>query len=707
MKVSNRSFGSSEYLMAASLVASAVLAATPAAAQSPTPPKQDNEAAKEANPGGEIVVTARKREETLIKVPDAVTVFSAKQIEQAGLRSLNDFANLTPNVTIMRGSAEAYPTIMIRGLALAQGGEPPIAVVIDGVQISQTAFINQDYGEVAQVEVLRGPQGSLYGRNAIGGAINITTRQPSNEFKGRAELSYGNADTFRSLFDVSGPILDDKILFAAGGTFRRTDGQIRNQATGKLADFGKDLFLHGRLLFKASSEFSADLRANYGHDNIGSTANEVVSRANFEDFRPGFLFVDPGLTDHRTIYDFSAKLDYAGPYLTVTSITGYSKADDELFGDADFTPAHIVLQNVQLRVRAVTEEIRIQSPGTDRFRWLAGGFYQDRKTHNFLDIPFDDGTGRPVPGAFAIRSRDIGTSKSWALFGSASYDLLSSLELTIGARYDRDRRSSVDQFFAGSDARATFSDFQPKIQVAYKPDSNTNLYATYGRGFSSGGFNAFFSGANRLYKSQTADNYELGFKRSFSNGRLRLGAALFEVRYGNQQFFFISLNPPSQNIVNIDRTRVRGVELEVFARPTPRLDLSAALGVMDAKIRRFAAAPATVGNASPQTVPYTLNLSAQYTFPITDALDLRAYGSFRHQGREYWDAANTLRTGPKDFLNFRLFVEGNKFSVGAFVNNLTNTQLPFQAIADAAGPDGNVRIPSLRRTYGVEAMVRF
>jgi len=706
MTPSNKSTGSSRYLMAVSLAVSATFGATPALAQS-GPGAQDSDAADDAQSDEEIVVTARKREETLIEVPDAVTAFNAEQIEQAGLRSLNDFANLTPNVTILRGSAEAYPTIMVRGLALAQGGEPPIAVVIDGVQIAQTAFINQDYGEVAQVEVLRGPQGSLYGRNAIGGAINITTRQPSNEFEGRAELSYGNADTVRGVLDLSGPIVEDRLLFRAGGSYRRTDGQIRNRVTGEPADFGENLFLRGRLLFRASSEFSVDLRANYGHDDIGSTANEVVSRANFEDFRPGFLFGVPGLTDHRTIYDLSAKLEYEGAYLTVTSITGYSEADDRLFGDADFTAAHIVLQEVRLRVSALTQELRIQSPDAGRFRWLIGGFYQDRDTRNFLDIPFDDGTGRPVPGAFAIRSRDIGTSESWAIFGSASYDILPALELTVGARYDEDRRSSVDEFFAGSNARATFSDFQPKIQIAYKPNDDTNLYATYGRGFTSGGFNAFFSGSTRLYEAQTANNYELGFKRSFANGRFRLGAALFQVDYNDQQFFFIGLNPPSQSIVNIDRTRVRGVELEVLVRPTPRLDLSAALGLMDAEIRRFDTAPATVGNTSPQSVPYTLNLCAQYSLPLSEALDLRAYGSFRRQGREFWDAANTLRTGAKDFLNFRLFVESDRFSVGAFVNNLTNTQLPLQAIADVAGPDGNVRIPSLRRTYGIEARVRF
>ena len=656
----------------------------------------------------EVIVSARKREESIVDVPDAVTAFSTAQIEDYGIRTLRDFTDLTPNMTVTTGSGAAYPNIMIRGLSQAQGGEAPIAVVVDGVQLSHPAFISQDYGDVAQVEVLRGPQGSLYGRNAIGGAINITTRQPTNDLEARVKVSYGNADTVIANAAVSGPIVEDKVLFRLGGTYSDTDGQIRNVFSGERADFGEREAVNGRLIFNLTDAWNLDLRGTYIKDDIGVLSAEIVTRDDWDDFDPGFLRDNPALEESRELSDVSAKLEYAGTYFNFTSVTGYSEVADLLSGDADFTPANIVLQRVRLDVESFTEEVRFSSPSEGRLRWLFGGFYQDRDTNNFLDIPIDDGTGNPVPGAFAIRSRDVGTSESWAVFGSASYDIVSELELTLGARYDEDERTSVDEEFPGSEASDTFSSFQPKVQLLYRAPNGMNLYATYGRGFSSGGFNAFFSGpAARLYEAQTAENYEIGVKGSLIEGLMAFSASVFRVYYEDQQFFFITTDPPSQNIANIDETRVDGAEVEVSARPVEGLEISAGLGLTDAEIRAFAEGPTSVGNRSPQNPDYTFNLSAQYRFALTPTLDLRTYASYRRQGSMYWDAPNTLRTEPKDFVNARLFLEADRWSVGIFGRNLANEQYPTIAAADAVGPDLNLRIPSSRRSYGVEAAYRF
>jgi iron complex outermembrane receptor protein len=658
---------------------------------------------------GDIVVTARKRSESLVNVPEAITAFGTEQIQRAGMQSLRDFTNLTPNITVTAGAGSAYPNIMVRGLAQALNGEAPIAVVIDGVQVSHPAFISQDYGDVAQVEVLRGPQGSLYGRNAIGGAINITTRQPTNDFEGRVKASYGNGHTITANADLSGPIVADKILFRLGGSYRDTDGFIRNQTTGELVDSGHSMFLRGRLIFNLTDALTLDLRANYGRDRNGILLTELISTAQFDDFKPGFLFGDPPVRERRDLYDVSAKLEYAADAFTVTSITGYSHVKNNAFGDADFAPVHVVLQDVTLRVKALTEELRITSSADRPFRWLVGAFYQDRDNDNFVNVPFDDGTGRPIPGSFASQSQDVGTSKSWAAFGSASYDITPQLEFTLGARYDKDKRTSVDQLIPASATDGTFSAFQPKIQLVYKPSRTFSLYATYGEGFSSGGFNAFGAAAavGRRYGAETAENYEVGMKGALLDGKLDFATSLFRVYYRNQQFFFNVFSPPSQNIINIDKTRVEGLEAEVTLRPVTRLSLSAGLGYTDSKILRMVAEPTSVGNRTPQNTRYTVNLTGQYSLPLTDDFDLVAYASYRRQGTEYWDAANTLRTPPKDFVNLRLSVEGGGWTLGGFVNNLTNTQYPAQASANAAGPGVHLRIPSARRTYGVEASYRF
>ena len=368
-----------------------------------------------------------------------------------------------------------------------------------------------------------------------------------------------------------------------------------------------------------------------------------------------------------------------------------------------------MLQDTQLDVEAFTQELRIASNSNGPFRWLIGGFYQDRDTTNFLDIILDDGTGQPVePAVFALQSRDVGTSESWGIFGSASYDISPTLEFTLGARYDSDKRNSVDQIFAGSDASDKFTSFQPKVQLKYELAPSHNIYATYSEGFGSGGFNAFFAGpAARRFAAQSAENYEIGAKGEFGNGLVQYSASLFQVYYDNQQFYFITTNPPSQNITNIDRTRVNGLELEVSSEPFENFNLSMGLGITDSKILQFDREPSSEGNRSPQNNSYTFNLSGQYTIPLNEDYDLRLFASYRRQGEQFWDAANTLRTEPKDFINMRLALEGVNWSLTGFVNNLTNDQYPLQASANAFGPGLSIRNPSERRTYGIEGRISF
>lgn len=659
----------------------------------------------------QIVVTARKREEKLIDVPDAVTAFTAQRIEQAGLANIRDFSNLTPNITITPGAGRFAPVIMIRGLAQASGGEAPIAVTIDGVQVAHPSFINQNFGDIQQVEVLRGPQGSLYGRNAIGGAIVINTKTPTNEFSGQAKLQYGDANTFLARANVSGPIVSDKILFAVGAQYDRTDGRLRNVVSGREVDYGHTEFYYGRLIFNIADGLILDLRGNYGKDRVGQPSSELVSRADFDDFDPGFIMADtdPPLDDRRNIYSTSAKLDYENEHFSISSITAYMNTTNELTGDGDFSPAPILQQFTDFRAKAFSEELRIASSGEGRFRWLLGGFYQNRDTDNLLRLQPDDGTGQAVPGVFLLQSLDMQNSKSYAGFGSLSYDIVpDKLELTFGARYDIDKRESIDLAVPGSEVTETFESFSPKVQLAYKPNNNLTVYALYSEGFGSGGFNAYFSGpTNRVYKSQTAENYELGLKTSDPNGVFSVGANIFRVYYDDQQFFFYIAFPPSQNITNIDRTRVDGLEMEFALRPFENLDITGGLGLTDAKIRKFDLDPSVIGNRSPQNTGYTANLGAQYTQRLNDQLNLRGYAQYRRQGKEYWDAANTLVTEAKDFVNLRLFLEWERLSFGGFVENLTNSQYPVNVGVDAVGPDISLRIPSTRRSYGMELNYRF
>lgn len=659
----------------------------------------------------EIVVTSRKRDETALEVPDAITIFTAAQIENAGITSVTDIANLTPNMFFTPTYRPAEMQMTIRGIPTAQGGEAPVAVVIDGVQVSHPTFINQELLDIQQIEVLRGPQGSLYGRNAIGGAINIVTKQPTDEFEGMVSASFASGEDVGFRGVLSGPIIEDKLLFRVSGIYRDFEGQIEDATAvdgSRKADFDRSYIAKGSLILNASENLRLELRGNYLDQVAGAPTVEIVSRANFDDFSQSLLNRNVLTRDDREIRDLSLKINYDFADTTLTSISGYSKSSGAVFGDADFSPVPAVLQIVDLNVEALTQEVRLASTGESRFRWLVGAYYQDRDTDNFLQIPLDDGSGQPLD-IYAIQSFDVGTSKSWAGFGSVSTDVTDDLELTLGLRYDSDKRTSVDTAFAGSDASDTFKSAQPKVQLRYRWSEDANVYASYARGFRSGGFNAFFAvgSADRGYKKEVSDNFEIGMKGRFLDDQLTFNAAAFHTRYDNQQFFFVTVNPPSQNVTNIDKVEISGLELDLTARPIENLDITAAAGFVDASIEQFAADPSVVGNTSPQSPEYTVSLTAQYTMSLADNFDLRAYGSYSRRGTIVWDAANTLKTPPKDIINLRLFLETERWKVGGYVDNLTDERYPTQALADPFGPDLNARVASPKRQYGVQASFRF
>lgn len=660
----------------------------------------------------EIVVTSRKREEKVFEVPDSVMVFTADKIENAGIKNITDFANLTPNMFFTPTYRPSEIQMTIRGIPTSQGGEAPVAVVIDGVQVSHPTFINQELLDIQQIEVLRGPQGSLYGRNAIGGAINITTKAPTNEFEGMARASYASGDDFRGGGALSGPIIKDKLLFRVSGSFRNFEGQIADKTArdGNLkADFDHSYIMKAALLLNASENLQIDLRGNYMHQRAGAPTIEKVSRVNFDDFSEDLLDRSVLTYDKREIQEVSLKINYQFDKVQLTSVTDYSKSIGDLFGDADFSPAASRLQLVDLYAKSLTQELRLASTGTEGIRWLGGIYYQKRDTHNFLQIAIDDGFGLPS-GSFGLRSFDIGKSTDWAGFGSVSADLTKDLELTVGGRYDHDKRSSNDDIFVGSAASGTYKAFQPKVQLKYQWTEEVNVYASYGRGFRSGGFNAFFAssgGVARQYKGETSDSYELGMKGNFMDGRLAFNAAAFHSKFNNQQFFFVKTNPPSQNVTNINKVEISGAEFDVTARPANGLDITASIGFVDTTIKDFDGTSLYVNNRAPQTPGYTASLTAQYTMPLSDGLDLRAYGSYVRRGPIYWDMGNSLKTPAKDIINLRLFLEGEQWTVGGFIENLTNARFPTQAGADSFGPDINTRVASPKRQYGVQTTFKF
>ncbi|MFQ5658994.1 MAG: TonB-dependent receptor [Gammaproteobacteria bacterium] len=464
----------------------------------------------------EITVTARKRAESYEDVPIAVNAFTAEEIESAGIDTPQDFIALTPNVTQVQTQNQGTSFVTIRGISQARNSETSVAILVDGVLETNPAQFNQQLFDVEDIQVLKGPQGALYGRDAIGGAIIIRTKQPTDEYHGKLKVGGDNGPGYKVQASLSGPVPGmDTLKFRGAFSYVDTDGVIDNPVLREEADPFRDVSGRFKLLWQPTDNFSADARFSISqvdtqgfYFNIRNSAPPlfpgapaVLGLGNKSSVNDTSLpvRVNNAGDDDRDLLNFSLKLDYTSSYGTLTSITAYDRTKEIITGDAfDFLPTaesfnETVLspiflglpvgaipdfnQSQYLDVDAFSQEIRFTSPAENRFRWIAGIYFvlTDRfiSTGNMVDtgggvfkvfrsprgnFPFDFATDPVNPQAtFLSDSQD---NFAFAAFGEMSFDIDEDLELSFALRYDRDHRQNTtdtpNAFFAGNLVGASF-----------------------------------------------------------------------------------------------------------------------------------------------------------------------------------------------------------------------------------------------------------
>lgn len=523
-------------LFVRSALASAVIAASPAVIAQSTI--------------DEIVITARKRDETYVDVPVTVTVFTADRIEDAGIENPADFIALTPNVTLVQTQNAGNSFVTARGISQNRNSEMSVAVLMDGVLMVNPAQFNQELFDIQQIEVLKGPQGALYGRNAIGGAIVVTTKEPGDEMEGAVRVGVDSGPGWDVQGSVSGPVGEtDTLKFRASISSKDTEGFIPNTYLGENADPYRDQSARLRLLWEPSDTFRADFRASIskletqalyynirsplpapsfpapislGHgagdpDSVNDTSLDV--RVN-----------NPGVNE-RDLENFSLKMDWDFASGTLTSITSYDTVEELLTGDAfDFVPTAESIgvafgftdqnQSQYLDVEALSQEFRFTSPSENRLRWIAGTYMVATErfisTGNMVDtgngvfpvfrqprgnFPYDFATDPLNPQATYLA--DAQDNYAWAVFGELAYDVSDATEIAFSLRYDDDERENTTrtptaflpnvagfpQGFTGEKRTQSWDEWQPKFSWRYKPADNFSYYASASRGFRSGGFN--------------------------------------------------------------------------------------------------------------------------------------------------------------------------------------------------------------------------
>jgi iron complex outermembrane receptor protein len=666
----------------------------------------------------EIHVTARGWSELVQDVPDMVTAFSAEDIKRQEIRTIEDLISRTPGVYMINDQDPGTNIITVRGVSTDRLQAPSVAYVIDGVPLAETEFFTGRYFDVERIEVLKGPQGALYGKNAIGGVFNVVTRAPTDTLQGRGEIGYGNGETGIVEAGIGGPLLGDKLTFRVAGLLHKTGGFIHNTYLDKDVDDYVSRNFRGRLIGKLSDSLTADLRINLMDEEGGAayvSSNNVTGLADGR--LQGDVLTDPigdfeGEAD-RQWFNISLKLDWeTGEGGRISSISGYDDYSKDFIEELDFrndTPITFFgvpffpdgVQPIEQPkdIRVLTQELRYTSPADQRLRWTAGAFIQDVE-----NIRVDD-FGPLLFGGEAQRYDTDSTQM--ALFGQASLDITEALELTVALRYDRDERAvDVTGRDTGSlteSRKQDFDKFQPKVSLAYDLTDYHLLFATYSEGFKTGGFNPPPGTGDiheLVFRPEETKAYEVGAKTAWLNGNLVMNLSGFHTRYSNFQYFaFIN---GEDLAFNVNKVNVWGVEFSGAARPVENLTIDWGFGYTDSEIDEFSAPnPVTLiptdyaGNKTPNNPEYTLNVGAEYALPISEEATIRLRADYLRVGKIHYEIDNVLYSPDRDSVDLRVAYERDSWSLALWARNLTDARWAISAFGQGQvgllaglGPNG-------------------
>jgi len=703
-----------------------------------------------------IIVNAQKREENQQEVPISVETLSAARFSaiQAAGEDILALAARVPSLYAESSNGRLAPRFYMRGLGNVDfdvAASQPVSIVIDDVVQENVVLKSAPLFDIEQVEVLRGPQGTLFGRNTPAGVVRFATRKPTDEFDAVGEVAYGSYDTVTAQAGVGGPLIKDLLSVRVSGLYQRRDDWIDNAVTGEDDALGGFEELAGRvqLLYTPTEDLSV-LLSVHGRDYDGTSA---VFRANVfdpgsnqlnENFDRDTVFFDGGGDNPQDAdgWGASAKIDWDFGAVTLTSITAFEDASSSSRGDIDggsgavflpggsfpgFIPFPSDTTDAIDDLDQFTQELRLASNSDGPLNWQVGFFY--------FDTEFQVST---FGADFPPRTTVLHENDSWALFGQASYDVSDRLNVTAGLRYTEDNRD-FEALVAGLGATvnptsASDEDVSWDVSALYRLQDGLNIYARVARGFRGPtiqGRDVAFAGADAVdpqtvATSETILSYEAGFKSEFLDNRARLNAAAYYYTVDDQQFSIIGGAANVNQVINADKGVGWGFEIDAEALLTDNLFIATGFSYNNTEIKDedLATAPCgsglcTVldplnafgqalidGNPFPNAPELTFNTFVEYTLPYRDKgeffvnTDWALQGNtnlFLYEAAEFRTSGNIeggLRLGYRD--------ADGRYEAALFARNITDEQNVRGAI-DFNNLTGFVNEP---RIFGVQLTLR-
>ncbi|HET9445545.1 MAG TPA: TonB-dependent receptor, partial [Steroidobacteraceae bacterium] len=706
----------------------------------------------------EVVVTAQRRSESIQDVPIAITAVGAETLRDSNVKGIEDYFALTPNVSFRSDGSRDRKDLSMRGISNQLNQYSNVRPATYAFYIDEFNVVagtsNPQIVDLERIEVLRGPQGTYFGRNAVGGAINVITKKPGNEWYGEVGLDYSSHDTRGAHGVVNIPVVDDIFALRASGQIEESDGWISNiNPVGGGNDYDyKTARLQARLT--PGDNLTWDFAYSYSDEETGMRVGVPTGfitatwRAVYYGNQQGDITNPDGVgfypsNDDRvnfnrpqrvgSQYDYlSSRAVYEFENMSLTAVVGQIKSDVFNYGDVDGGSPDFYYENLLLKREGTSGELRLQSLGADRLEWSFGASIGEDKgrmrqyTYHGAQSP----QGRPE-GTETTAGESDASSNYWAAFGQATWRFADQWHMVVGGRYSYEK---VDTYAVSrsngvltgiNDREVDFDDFSPRFTLGWEPASNVLAYVTASRGFKSGGTQTSNNiNLSNEFKPEILWNYEAGLKLDLLNRKLRLDGTVFFMDWKDVQqlirFQFLDNTGAIRavsGIANAAKASSYGAELSADAAITERFKLSTQVGYLRAKYDDYPAAliDGLVLDLSGKTLVdaprWTFGAQAHYQMPLTSTLEGFARAEFNYRdealGNPYvyryyqWP----FITPSYSVTNLRFGVEGEKLRVVAYAENLFDKDYFFNSYEKAFY--SGVQVEPSTRIFGVSLSYKF
>ncbi|WP_374570633.1 TonB-dependent receptor [Phenylobacterium sp.] len=695
----------------------------------------------EAGQVEEIVVTARKVTERLQDVPASISAITAKQIQAAGI---NDFQHLTatlPNVAMSGGIAGVLQgQVGIRGISTLVrniGVESGVGFYVDGVYLGRPDNYNQELIDVDRVEVLRGPQGTLFGKNTIAGVFNITTKTPSSVPEGELKVEVGDYGLFRAQGYVMGPLIADTLSGKLSVGYVKRDGVYKNLSGGQDGDALDLASYRAQLYFTPSDRAEVVLSLDGLNDRGNPAFFQVTDLAGYTSPNATIQETTPHKIDNnrpdslsRDNYGASLTGTYRFDFGTLTSITAYRTSSYDASLDDDQNQVDYLSSDLWSDTTKVfSQELRLAGNLGERVNYIVGAYYarQTIKTDRILTI----GLGFGIPGDPALTTVGSVKTTSYAAFGNVDYHVTDRLTASLGLRYSKEDKS-VD--FVQDDRDGVFQllglpslsyandtsdeDLSPTVSLSYKFNDDVMAYGRVARGFKSAAFNVDLVSSTQGLAAgpESATTTEAGVKSDLFGRRLRANVSVFTTKYDDLQVS--QLLGSGVTLSNAGKATINGAEVELTGYVSPALRLEASAGYIDATYDRFqnCGVPTSLGGGSTDcsgnrvigAPEFTFHAAAEYTHPVSMG-DVVARVDFNSQSSTYFEATNSTRfeSDARSVVDARIGLRTERWDAFVWGKNLTDEV--YETYKDDRSSVGVLQTTAYGepRTYGVTLTGRF